>query len=116
MTKFYHYPKCGTCRKAARWLADQGIEVEAIDIVASPPSKSRLKDLHRRSGRELKAFFNTSGQSYRDGGFRDRLAGMSESAMLEALAADGKLIKRPILDTGERVLVGFREAEYAGLR
>jgi arsenate reductase len=114
--KFYHYPKCGTCRKASGWLADHGIEVDTIDIVLSPPSKTRLKDLHARSGRELKAFFNTSGQSYRQGGFRDRLGSMSDAEMFTALAADGKLIKRPILDTGERVLVGFRDIDYEELR
>jgi len=113
--KFYHYPKCGTCRKASRWLADNGIEVDIIDIVESPPSRARLKDFHARSGRELKAFFNTSGQSYRQGGFRDRLGSMSDAEMIGALAADGKLIKRPILDTGDRVLVGFREADYEEL-
>ena len=114
--KFYHYPKCGTCRKASRWLADNGIEVEAIDIVESPPSRTRLKDFHARSGRELKAFFNTSGQSYRQGGFRDRLVSMSNAEMIAALAADGKLIKRPILDTGDRVFVGFRDTDYEELR
>ena len=113
--KFYHYPGCGTCRKAAKWLADHGIEVEAIDIVDSPPPKSRLEDYYRRSGRELKAFFNTSGQSYRAGGFKDKLAKMSEARMLDALAADGKLIKRPLLDTGDRVFVGFREDDYESL-
>jgi arsenate reductase len=114
--KFYHYPKCGTCRKASKWLADHGIEVEAIDIVETPPSKSRLKDYYRRSGRELKAFFNTSGQSYRQGGFKEKLPTMSEAEMLAALAADGKLIKRPLLDAGERVLVGFRETDYESIR
>jgi arsenate reductase len=113
--KFYHYPGCGTCRKATKWLAERGIEVEAIDIVDSPPSKSLLKDYYKRSGRELKAFFNTSGQSYRQGAFKEKLAGMSESEMLDALAADGKLIKRPLLDTGEQVFVGFREDDYATL-
>lgn len=114
--KFYHYPKCGTCRKASKWLADHGIEVEAIDIVETPPSKSRLKDYFRRSGRELKAFFNTSGQSYRQGGFKEKLPTMSEAEMLAALAADGKLIKRPLLDAGERVFVGFRETDYESIR
>ena len=114
--KFYHYPKCGSCRKASKWLADNGIEVEAIDIVETPPSKSRLKDYYRRSGRELKAFFNTSGQSYRQGGFKEKLPTMSEAEMLEALAADGKLIKRPLLDAGERVFVGFRETDYESIR
>ena len=114
--KFYHYPKCGTCRKASRWLSDHGIDVEVVDIVESPPSTTRLKDFHRRSGRELKAFFNTSGQSYRQGGFRDRLGSMSESQMIAALAADGRLIKRPILDAGDRVFVGFRETDYEELK
>jgi len=113
--KFYHYPKCGTCRKATKWLGEHGIEVETIDIVESPPSKSRLKDYYKRSGRELKAFFNTSGQSYRQGGFKEKLADMSEAQMLDALAADGKLIKRPLLDTGKKVFVGFREDDYETL-
>ena len=113
--KFYHYPKCGTCRKAAKWLAGHGIEVDAIDIVESPPSKTRLKDYYKRSGRELKAFFNTSGQSYRQGGFKEKLATMSEAQLLDALAADGKLIKRPLLDTGKVVFVGFREEDYESL-
>ncbi len=59
--------------------------------------------------------FNTSGESYRAGGFKDKLATMSEADALSALAADGKLIKRPIVDTGEKVLVGFREEEYASV-
>ena len=38
---------------------------------------------------------------------------MSEAQALAALAADGKLIKRPLIDTGAAVLVGFDEAAYA---
>ena len=67
----------------------------------------------KASGLPLKKFFNTSGQSYRQGGFKETLPDMSETEMLAALAADGKLIKRPLLNTDSRVLVGFREADYA---
>lgn len=110
---FYHYPKCSTCRNAARWLKEHGHEVRMIDIVDAPPSPARLRDYLRRSGLELTAFFNRSGQSYRAGNFKDRLAQMSEAQMLQALARDGKLIRRPLLDTGDRVLVGFRADEYS---
>ncbi len=58
------------------------------------------------------AVFNTSGQSYRSGGFEQRLPAMSESEQLDALAADGKLIKRPLVDAGTTVLVGFEEVEW----
>jgi len=111
--KVYQYPKCSTCRKALKWLDERGIEYAATDLVASPPSASKLRDLHARSGLPIARFFNTSGESYRSGGFKARLGSMTERDAIAALAGDGKLIKRPILDTGSAVLVGFDEARYA---
>lgn len=112
-THVFQYPRCGTCRKALKWLEARGVNYEKSDLVAEPLDVETLRDMWQRSGLPLKRFFNTSGKSYRAGGFKDRLPEMSEEEQLEALAADGKLVKRPIVDTGDRVLVGFREAEYA---
>jgi arsenate reductase (glutaredoxin) len=112
-THVYQYPKCSTCRKALKWLDQRGIEYVVTDLVAQPIPLARLKDLHRRSGLPLARFFNTSGESYRAGGFKDRLRSMSEADALAALATDGKLVKRPILDDGATVLVGFDDAAYA---
>jgi arsenate reductase len=111
-TKIYQYPKCSTCRKAMKWLDDKGVAYEKTDLVATPPAVSTLRELHERSGLPIARFFNTSGESYRSGNFKERLARMSESEALAALASDGKLIKRPIVDTGKTVLVGFDEAAY----
>jgi arsenate reductase len=112
-THVYQYPKCSTCRKALKWLDQRGIAYAASDLVAQPIRLAKLQDLHRRSGLPLTRFFNTSGESYRVGGFKDRLESMSEAEALAALAADGKLVKRPIIDAGASVLVGFDEAAYA---
>lgn len=109
---FYHYPKCGTCRKAKKWLEEHQVDVDAVHIVEEPPSASTLKDLYQKSGLELKKFFNTSGQKYRELGLKDKLADMSEQEMLELLATDGMLIKRPITTDGQKVTVGFKEAEF----
>lgn len=114
MKTLYWYPNCSTCRKAAKWLDANGVEVTRQDLVAQPIDAEALRDLWQRSGLELKRFFNTSGMSYRGGGFKGRLPTMSEDEQLAALAADGKLVKRPILDAGGAVLVGFREDAYAG--
>lgn len=111
--RVYQYPKCGTCRKALKWLDERGVAYETIHIVDSPPKKAELGKLWKKSGLPLKRFFNTSGVSYREGGFGKKLPTMSDDEALSALAADGKLIKRPIVITGEAVLVGFKEAEYA---
>lgn len=108
----WQYPKCSTCRKATKWLAARDVVTDARNIVVTPPPLATLRDLFRRSGLPIARFFNTSGESYRNGGFKDRLKTMSEAQALGALAADGKLIKRPLLDAGATVLVGFDEAAY----
>ena len=113
MLEVFHYPKCSTCKKAIRWLEARGIEVRLVDIVEKPPSASKLKLALKQSGQPVAKFFNTSGQSYRSGGFKARLAGMSEADALAALASDGKLIKRPLIFGDGFVLVGFRETDYA---
>ena len=109
----YHYPKCSTCRKALKWLDARGVTYIASDLVAEPISAKKLADLHARSGLPLSRFFNTSGESYRAGGFKEKLKTLSEREAFAALAKDGKLVKRPIVDAGKNVLVGFDEDAYA---
>ena len=110
--RVYHYSKCGTCRKALKWLGNNKIAYEAIDLVADPPSAKTLKDMQQRSGEPLVKFFNTSGESYRNGNFKTRLRTLTDAQMFAALAADGKLIKRPLIDNGKDVIVGFNEDAY----
>ena len=112
-TTMYHYPNCSTCRKARKWLAERGIEVDLVDITLNPPSADKLLQAFTTSGKGSKAFFNTSGQSYRGGGFKAKLPGMDDQARAAALAVDGKLIKRPLLFAGGTVLVGFRPDAWA---
>jgi arsenate reductase (glutaredoxin) len=109
---FYHYPKCGTCRKAKKWLEDNGVELNEVHIVESPPSKEELEAFYKKSELDLKKFFNTSGQKYRELGLKDKLAEMSEDEKLELLASDGMLIKRPITTDGNQVTVGFKEEQF----
>lgn len=109
---FYWYPKCGTCRNAKKWLESHNISFEAIHISENPPSRKQLEELYQKSGLELKKFFNTSGQKYRELGMKDRIKSASDDELLELLASDGMLIKRPILTDGDKVTVGFNEEQY----
>ena len=105
--RIYSYSSCTTCKKALKWLNENKIEYELIDIVLCPPSKEILIDAISQLG-ERKKIFNTSGVSYRSLG-SEVVKAMSDSEALEALAVDGKLIKRPFLitETG-KILVGFK--------
>jgi arsenate reductase len=88
------------------------VEIDSVDIVARPPQKGELARAMKLAGVPVKKLFNTSGQSYRDGGFGERLPKMSESESLDALARDGKLVKRPLVIGRDYALVGFDEAAY----
>lgn len=110
---FLEYPPCSTCRKAKAWLDSHDVAYTARHIKDENPTYEELKDWHAKSGLPLKKFFNTSGQIYKSMQLKDRLPGMSEDERLHLLAEDGMLVKRPILVDGERVLVGFRENEWA---
>lgn len=109
---FICYPKCSTCRKAKTWLEDHNISYELRDIKEENPTAQELSDWQKRSGLPLKKFFNTSGMLYREMGLKDKLKTMTDQEMLDLLATDGMLVKRPILVTDDAVLVGFKEAEY----
>lgn len=112
----YHYPACSTCRRALKWLDAQGIAHERVHIVDQPPKKAELARALKEGGLGLRALFNTSGQSYRDGNFKERLPTLSEAQALDALAKDGKLIKRPFVvgdgPDAALALAGFDEAAW----
>lgn len=109
---FIEYPKCTTCRKAKKYLVDKGINFTARDIKEDNPTETEIREWQPKSGKELKAFFNTSGQIYRSEQLKDRLPSMSEEEKISLLAANGMLVKRPILVLPDTVLVGFKEAEW----
>jgi arsenate reductase len=110
---FYQYPSCSTCRKGRAWLDAHSIAYTSVHIVDAPPTREQIEQFWRDSGLDLKRFFNTSGGSYRALNLKDTYAELSDEARLDLLAADGKLIKRPILSDGQGgILVGFKPQMY----
>ncbi|MBK7154628.1 MAG: Spx/MgsR family RNA polymerase-binding regulatory protein [Sandaracinaceae bacterium] len=109
----YHHPNCSTCKKALAWLQQRQLAVTPVPIAEAPPTADQLEAAIARSGLPAKRFFNTSGQSYRGGGWSAKVDQLSLREAAEALAADGMLIKRPLLLRGDVVLVGFSEPAWA---
>lgn len=118
MYTFYEYPKCSTCQKARKELVALGVNFESIDIKTNPPQVEILRELMEKSELDLKKFFNTSGNSYRALGLKERFDTLTVNEALELLAADGMLIKRPILVKDGQVLqIGYRTSyEDLGLK
>ncbi|MDM5315303.1 arsenate reductase family protein [Fictibacillus sp. b24] len=112
LLKVYEYPKCSTCQKAKKWLKENEVAFEPVHIVDNPPSKEELKNLIQLSDLEIKKFFNTSGMKYRELGMKEKMKTATDEELLELLASDGMLIKRPIATDGKQVTVGFKEEQY----
>ena len=106
------YAGCSTCKKALKWFADHGIDVEVRAIVDQPPTATELAQWIPKSERSVRKWLNTSGQSYRALG-KEKVDAASDATVTKWLTEDGKLVKRPVVVTAGRVLVGFDEATYA---
>lgn len=112
---FLQYPACSTCKKARKWLDENGVAYIDRHIKEENPSYGELKSWYERSGLPLKKLFNTSGQQYRALELKDKLPGMTEEEQLELLASDGMLVKRPLIVTENVVLTGFKSEEWEKL-
>ncbi len=116
MIKVYCYSKCTTCKKALKWLDDNKISYEALDIKEDHPDEKTLRELHKKSGLALRKFFNTSGMLYREMELSKKLPDMSEDEMFKLLASDGMLVKRPLLFTKDKVFAGFKAEQWEELK
>ena len=109
---FIEYPKCTTCKKAKKWLDDHGIAYEDRHIKEQNPTAEELTIWYQKSGLPIKRFVNTSGMLYREMNLKDKLPAMTDEEILELLATDGMLVKRPLIIGDDVVLTGFKEAEW----
>ena len=109
---FVEYPACSTCQKARKWLDAHEISYESRHIKDQRPTAEELSAWHKKSGLDIKRFFNTSGLRYKELGLKDKLPGMTPEEAYALLATDGMLVKRPVLVTKHAVLTGFKEADW----
>lgn len=109
---FLCYDRCSTCKKAEKWLEESGVEVTRRSITEENPTIEELTKWIEKSGLPIRRFFNTSGIKYRELGLKDRVASGTTEELLELLASDGMLVKRPLLITETTVIPGFREKDY----
>jgi arsenate reductase len=108
--QLYSYASCSTCRRALRWLHDRGVAASISDITVSPPPLAQLEQALVQLGRSR--LLNTSGVRYRELGAATVRA-WSDAELLQALAADGRLIKRPFLVAPDgTILTGFDPSRW----
>lgn len=110
--EFIEYPKCTTCKKAKQYLDKCKIDYKERSIISETPTKEELKRYINEYGIEIKKLFNTSGLKYKELNLKEKLLTMSDEEKITLLASNGMLIKRPLLVTDDKILIGFKEQEW----
>lgn len=112
---FIEYPKCSTCKRAKKWLEENNIDFIERNIVEEIPKVEELNEWIKKSGHEIKKWFNTSGLKYKELNLKEKLDTMNDKEKIELLASDGMLIKRPILVSDKGIFTGFKEDNWKQL-
>ena len=110
--EFINYNNCSTCLKAKNYLDTHNIEYTDRQIKTQTPTKKELESWLKKYNIVLKKLFNTSGLIYRDLNLKDKLDSMSEDEKLTLLSKNAMLIKRPLLISDDKILIGFRKNEW----
>ena len=110
--KVFSYSSCSTCRRAIKWLKNNYIDFQLLDILNTPPSKEMLISAYEQYG-DRKYLLNTNGLIYRSIG-SEVVRKMSDKDLFEKLFTEPRLIKRPFLYKPYKCfLVGFKEEKWA---
>jgi Spx/MgsR family transcriptional regulator len=105
----YGIKNCDTMRKARAWLDAKGVAYAFHDYKAEGVDRTRLESWARSVGWET--LLNRAGTTFRKLPDADK-AGLDEGRALALMLDQPSMIKRPVLDLGGQLLVGFKPEQY----
>lgn len=113
MLKVYHHPRCSTCKKALSFLEKKSAKYKTVDLTENGPSKAELSKMLNYI--EPNKLFNTSGKRYRELNLKDKKDSMTKSEIVNLLAKEPMLVKRPFVLSSSTGIVGFKEQDWKAL-
>ena len=112
MIKMYGIPNCDTIKKARNWLKDNDVDYEFHNYKKDGVPEEKLKKWIKRLGWEV--LLNKRGTTWRklDETTKNNV---DEKSAIKIMLDNPSIIKRPVLDDGRSILIGFSENEYKQL-
>ncbi len=108
----YGIKNCDTMKKARAWLDGKGVTYEFHDYKVSGVARGALEGWAGKVGWEM--LLNRAGTTFRKLPDKDK-EGLSEKKAIALMLAQPSMIKRPVLETGAALLVGFKPEQYAAV-
>lgn len=110
MTTIYGIKNCDTMKKAFAWLSDHRVRYDFHDYKSAGIDAARLEVWSKKVGWEV--LLNTRGTTWRKLSPAQQ-ANVDQAKAIVLMKENPSLIKRPVLETGKVLLVGFDPAQYA---
>lgn len=109
--KLYGIPNCSTVKKAIAWLEKKGVDVEFHNFKKEGLDAKRVKEWLKQA--EWTRLLNRSGMTWRnlDEGMKASITSAAKATQL--MCEQPSMVKRPVIEYGAKLLVGFDEDEYA---
>lgn len=108
MKKIWGIKNCNSVKKALDFLNHKQIAYDFVDYKKTPPNVEKITQWIEKAG--IEQVLNIKGMTYKKMGVKDMVLSLQEK--IELMHQNPTLIKRPILEDGDRVLFGFSEDEY----
>lgn len=108
MLKIYGIKNCDSVRKAIKYLKSHNIPYEFIDFRETPVNEQKINEWLKST--DIKTLFNTRGTTYRTLKLKD--LDLNDADKRIWLSKENMLIKRPVIQFDNNIIVGYNESEY----
>jgi Spx/MgsR family transcriptional regulator len=108
MLKIYGIKNCDSVRKAIKYLKSHEIDYEFIDFRETPVDQNTIASWLKHT--DIHTLFNTRGTTYRT--LKLKELALSDEDKRQWLAKENMLIKRPVIELDNKLIVGYNESQY----
>jgi len=101
--KIWHNPRCSKSRAAAALLEEKGVDAEVVKYLDNPPTKEELKEMLKMLAISARELMRTKEDIYKELDLKNE---NDEEKLIDAMAANPKLIERPIVIKDNKAVIG----------
>ena len=102
--KIYHNPRCSKSRQTLQLLQEQGVNLEIIEYLKTPPSAEELNDILQKLGMEPRELMRKNETEYKSSGLNDEM--LDRQALINGMVKHPILIERPIVVANDKAAIG----------
>ncbi|MFE7061029.1 Spx/MgsR family RNA polymerase-binding regulatory protein [Sutcliffiella sp. NPDC057660] len=105
---FYSYPSCTSCRKTKKWLTSNNVNFREKHIFRETPSYEEMLKILSLTTDGIDEILATRSQTFKDLGIDVNELSLSE--LIKLMIDEPKLLRRPIITNGNKLIVGYNES------